>query len=47
MICGQKTLYIPPAGPCENEHGESFNLKLRDEFLNVRSHTRLRRCGSG
>jgi hypothetical protein len=30
----QKTLYIEPGSPCENGYCESFNSKLRDEFLN-------------
>ncbi len=31
---GTKTLYIEPGSPWENGYGESFNSKLRDEFLN-------------
>jgi hypothetical protein len=31
---GAKTLYIAPGSPMENGYIESFNLKLRDEFLN-------------
>jgi hypothetical protein len=31
---GAKTLYIEPGSPWENGHCESFNSKLRDEFLN-------------
>ncbi len=31
---GAKTLYIEPGSPWENGYCESFNLKLRDEFLN-------------
>jgi hypothetical protein len=31
---GAKTLYIQPGSPWENGFCESFNLKLRDEFLN-------------
>ena len=31
---GTKTLYIEPGSPWENGYGESFNGKLRDEFLN-------------
>ena len=31
---GAKTLYIEPGSPCENGYCESFNLKMRDEFLN-------------
>jgi len=29
-----KTLYIEPGSPWENGYIESFNGKLRDEFLN-------------
>jgi putative transposase len=29
-----KTLYIEPGSPWENSYNESFNGKLRDEFLN-------------
>jgi len=32
---GVKTLYIEPGSPWENGYIESFNGKLRDEFLNV------------
>ena len=31
---GAKTLYIEPESPWENGYCESFNSKLRDEFLN-------------
>ena len=31
---GAKTLYIEPGCPWENGYCESFNSKLRDEFLN-------------
>ena len=31
---GAKTAYIEPGSPWENGHCESFNSKLRDEFLN-------------
>ena len=31
---GVKTLYIEPGSPWENGYNESFNGKLRDEFLN-------------
>jgi hypothetical protein len=31
---GAATLYIEPGSPWENGHCESFNSKLRDEFLN-------------
>ena len=31
---GTKTLYIEPGSPWENSYCESFNSKLRDEFLN-------------
>lgn len=35
QICtGAKTLYIEPGSPWENGYCESFNSKLRDEFLN-------------
>jgi putative transposase len=30
-----KTLYIEPGSPWENPYSESFNSRLRDEFLNV------------
>jgi transposase InsO family protein len=29
------TLYIEPGSPWENGYGESFNGKVRDEFLNL------------
>ena len=32
---GVATLYIEPGSPWENGYNESFNSKLRDEFLNV------------
>ena len=32
---GVKTLYIEPGSPWENGYLESFNGKLRDEFLNT------------
>ncbi len=32
---GVKTLYIEPGSPWENGYLESFNGKLRDEFLNM------------
>lgn len=32
---GIKTLYIEPGSPWENASSESFNSRLRDEFLNV------------
>jgi transposase InsO family protein len=32
---GAKTLYIEPGSPWENGYCESFNSKLRDEFLNA------------
>jgi transposase InsO family protein len=32
-VTGTKTLYIEPGSPWENGYCESFNLKLRDEFL--------------
>ena len=31
---GVQTLYIEPSSPWENGYNESFNGKLRDEFLN-------------
>jgi len=31
---GTKTLYIEPGSPWENGYCESFNFRLRDEFLN-------------
>ena len=31
---GVKTLYITPGSPWENGYNESFNGRLRDEFLN-------------
>ena len=31
---GVQTLYIEPGSPWENGYNESFNGKLRDEFLN-------------
>ena len=31
---GAHALYIEPGRPCENGYNESFNGKLRDEFLN-------------
>ena len=31
---GVRTLYIEPGSPWENGYCESFNSKLRDEFLN-------------
>jgi transposase InsO family protein len=37
---GAKTLYIEPGSPWENGYCESFNSKLRDEFLNGESSTR-------
>jgi putative transposase len=33
-VTGAKTLYIELASPWENGYYESFNSKLRDEFLN-------------
>jgi transposase InsO family protein len=32
---GVKTLYIEPGSPWENSYNESFNGRLRDEFLNL------------
>jgi putative transposase len=34
-----KTLFIEPGSPWENGYNESFNGKLRDELLTVRSST--------
>ncbi len=34
MDTGAKTAYIEPGSPWENGYFESFNSKLRDEFLN-------------
>jgi transposase InsO family protein len=31
---GARTLYIEPGSPWENGYCESFNSKMRDEFLN-------------
>ncbi len=31
---GAKTMYIEPGSPSENGYCESFNSKMRDEFLN-------------
>jgi len=31
---GSKTAYIVPGSPWENEYGESFNARFRDELLN-------------
>jgi putative transposase len=31
---GAKTMYIEPGSPWENGYCESFNSKMRDEFLN-------------
>lgn len=31
---GAKTMYIEPGSPWENGYYESFNSKMRDEFLN-------------
>ena len=33
---GAKTLYIEPGSPWENGYSESFNSKMRDEFLSQR-----------
>ena len=32
---GSATAYIPPGSPWENPFVESFNSRLRDEFLNI------------
>ena len=34
---GTRTLYIEPGSPWENGYCESFNRKLRDEFLDRKS----------
>ena len=34
-VAGVQTLYVEPGSPWENGYNESFNSKLRDEFLNV------------
>jgi transposase InsO family protein len=39
---GCQTLYIEPGSPWENAHIESFNGKLRDEFLNMNSFSSVR-----
>ncbi|GDY23854.1 transposase [Verrucomicrobiota bacterium] len=36
---GVATIYIPPGCPWENPYSESFNGKLRDEFLNREEFT--------
>ena len=33
-VSGVDTLYVAPGSPWENGYVESFNSKLRDEFLN-------------
>ncbi len=38
---GVKTLFIEPGSPRENAYGESFNSRLRDEFLNQEIFTSL------
>ena len=38
---GVKTLFIKPGSPWENGYIESFNGKLRDEFLNCETFTTL------
>ena len=38
---GVQTLYIEPGSPWENGYNESFNGKLRDEFLNGEIFTTL------
>lgn len=38
---GVGTLYIEPGSPWQNGYAESFNSKLRDEFLNVESFADL------
>ncbi len=32
---GSRAEYIPPGSPWENQFVESFNSRLRDEFLNI------------
>jgi transposase InsO family protein len=39
---GCQTIYIEPGSPWENAHIESFNGKLRDEFLNMNSFRSVR-----
>src|SRR5208282_3561874 len=39
---GVKTLYITPGSPWENGYNESFNGRLRDEFLNGESFYTLK-----
>jgi len=43
---GAKTLYIEPGSPWENGYCESFNSKLRDEFLNGEIFYSSRKCRS-
>src|SRR6185437_2525633 len=38
---GVETLYIEPGSPWENGYAESFNSKVRDEFLAVEEFTSL------
>ena len=38
---GIKTLFIEPGSPWQNCYSESFNARLRDEFLNVESFASL------
>ena len=42
---GAKTLYIEPGSPWENGYCESFNSKLRDEFMNGEIFYSMRRSG--
>ena len=42
-----KTLYIEPGSPWQNGYGESFNGRLRDEFLNPKRIRDLRRPARG
>jgi len=44
---GAKTLYIEPGSPWENGYCESFNSKLRDEFLNGEIFYSLGSAGAG
>ncbi len=39
---GARTAYIEPGSPWENGYCESFNARLRDEFLNGEIFTSLR-----
>ena len=41
---GAQTLYIEPGSPWENGYCESFNSKLRDEFLNGEIFYSIKNC---